>query len=120
MLFRATDENTAGSAAGRTALESVVFAPGAVTPERGVEWRAEADNHLVARFDLPPERPEVDVRIDADGAVRSVCALRWGNAGQDEFGYIPCGGEIGRDGEISVGWWWGTPRYAPFFRASVV
>ena len=44
------------------------------------------------------------------------------------WGYIPCGCEVhaGRTfgdlilpSEFSVGWWFGTPRYAPFFHAAL-
>jgi hypothetical protein len=61
--------------------------------------------------------------------VQSVSALRWGNAGQREFGYIPCGCEVRAErrfgdlvvpSSVEVGWWFGTPRYAPFFNAEVL
>ena len=71
-----------------------MFAPPSVLPGRGVTWRAETDNVIVARFDLPPEHPEVRLRIDEHGAIRTVSALRWGNAGEKTFQYIPFGGEI--------------------------
>jgi len=127
-LFDAHDANTARSAATRAAIESVVFAPPCVLPDRGVTWRAESDNIIVARFDLPPEQPEVRLRIDEHGAIRTVSALRWGNAGEKTFQYIPFGGEIHaerRFGDLllpsraSVGWWFQTPRYAPFFHAEI-
>ena len=127
-LFHAQDVNTARSAATRGAIESVVFAPPSVLPGRGVAWRAETENVIVARFDQPPERPEVRMRIDEHGAIRTVSALRWGNAGEKTFQYIPFGGEIHaerRFGDLvlpsraSVGWWFDTPRYAPFFRAEI-
>jgi uncharacterized protein DUF6920 len=127
-VFHAHDGNTARAAATRAAIESVVFAPPSVVPARGVEWRAETENVIVARFDLPPERPEVRVHIDEHGAIRTVSALRWGNAGEETFRYIPFGGEIHaerRFGDLvlpssaSVGWWFGTPRYTPFFRADI-
>jgi len=127
-LFGAEDFDTARSAAMRTAIESVVFAPPSVLPDRGVTWRAEADDVIVARFDLPPEHPEVRLCIDPDGAQRTVSAMRWGNAGETTFRYIPFGGEIHaerRFGDLvlpcsaSVGWWFGTPRYEPFFKARI-
>ena len=127
-LFDAHDANTARSAATRAAIESVVFAPPSVLPDRGVAWRAETENIIVARFDLPPEQPEVRVRIDEHGAIRTVSAMRWGNAGEKTFQYIPFGGEIHaerRFGDLvlpsraSVGWWFDTPRYAPFFHAEI-
>jgi hypothetical protein len=122
-LFGAEDYATARSAATRAAIESVVFAPPTVLPERGVGWRAESDSVIVARFDLPPEHPEVRVCIDEHGAVRTVSALRW-----CKDRYIPFGGDIlaeRRFGDltvpsrVSVGWWFGTPRYAPFFKADI-
>jgi hypothetical protein len=127
-LFHAHDADTARSAATRAAIESVVFAPPCVLPGRGVSWRAETQNVIVAGFDLPPERPEVRVRIDEHGAIRTVSALRWGNAGEKTFRYVPFGGDVHaerRFGDLvlpsilSVGWWFGTPRYAPFFRAEI-
>jgi hypothetical protein len=128
-LFHAEDVNTARSAAARAAIESVVFAPPTVLPGRGVAWQAETENVIVARFDLPPERPEVRLRIDDHGAVRTVTALRWGNAGEKTFQYIPFGGEIHAErrfgdfvvpSTLSVGWWFDTPRYAPFFKANIL
>jgi len=127
-LFHAHDGNTARSAATRAAIESVVFAPPSVLPGGGVTWRAESENVIVACFDLPPERPEVRVRINERGAIRTVSAQRWGNAGEKTFQYIPFGGEIHaerRFGDLvlpssaSVGWWFETPRYAPFFHADI-
>jgi hypothetical protein len=127
-LFHAHDADTARSAAMRAAVESVVFAAPSVLPCRGVTWRAETDGVIVARFDLPPERPEVRVHIDGHGAMRAVSALRWGNVGEKAFGYIPFGGEVHAErrfgdlvipSSLSVGWWFDTPRYAPFFRAQI-
>jgi hypothetical protein len=57
-------------------------------------------------------------------AIRTVSALRWGNAGEN----IPFGGDVHaerRFGDLvlpssaSVGWWFDTPRYAPFFRVEI-
>jgi hypothetical protein len=128
-LFHAGGLDTARSAATRAAIESVVFAPSSVLPGRGVSWRAESQNVIAARFDLPPEHPEVHVRIDEGGAIRAVSALRWGNAREKTFQYIPFGGEVHaerRFGDfvvpsyLSVGWWFDTPRYAPFFKAKIL
>jgi uncharacterized protein DUF6920 len=127
-LFAKADEDTARSAAGRTALESVVFAAPCVLPERGVAWRAESDDRLVARFDLAPERPEVDVRIDPQGAIKQVSGARWGPLDGEGYGYIPCGcdvhaerrfGDVTIPSELTVSWRFGTPRQAPFFKAEI-
>jgi hypothetical protein len=127
-LFHADDANTARSAAARTALESVTFAPTSVLPQRGVAWRADSENVIIGRFDLPPEHPEVHARIDERGALVSVSTLRWGNPGDQTFDYIPCGcethaerrfGDLQIPSSLSVGWWFDTPRYAPFFKAHI-
>ena len=127
-LFHSSDEDTARSAAGRAALESAVFAPAGVLPERGVAWRAEGEETIVARFDLPPERPEVELRIDGKGAVKSASASRWGPAGDGTFEYIPCGcdvraersfGDLTIASSVTVSWRYGTPRQAPFLRAEI-
>ncbi len=127
-LFHSADVNTARSAATRAAIESVVFAPSSVLPGRGVDWRAETDDLIVARFDLPPEHPEIALHIDENGVIRTISALRWGNAGEKTFRYIPFGGDVHAErrfgdlvlpSTLSVGWWFDTPRYAPFFRAQI-
>jgi hypothetical protein len=56
-LFHADDLDTTRSSAARAAMESFVFAPHSVLPNRGVAWRAETEDIIVARFDLPPELP---------------------------------------------------------------
>jgi hypothetical protein len=126
-VFDVSSEDVTRSSAGRAALEAI-WCPGALTPERGVTWRAERDDLIVAAWDVPPERPEVRLRIAPDGALRQVSALRWGNAGRRAFGYIPCGCEVHAErrfgdvvvpSEVTVGWWFGTPEYAPFFTARV-
>jgi hypothetical protein len=126
-LFHADDPDTGRSAAGRAALEAV-FAPAGLIPQRGVVWRAESDDAIVARWEVPPERPEVRFDIDEWGAVRSVSGLRWGDVGEPAFGYIPFGGHMRAErtfgaltvpSRFSVGWWFGTPRYEPFFEAEI-
>jgi hypothetical protein len=128
MLFHANDLDTTRSSAVRAALESFVFAPHSVLPDSGVAWRAETEDVIVARFDLPPEHPEVRARIDEQGAIRTIRALRWGNAGEKTFQYIPFGGEVHAErrfgdlvlpSSLTVGWWFDTPRYAPFFKAHI-
>jgi hypothetical protein len=80
-LFGAEDADVTRSAAGRAALEAVTVAPACVLPQAGVSWHAEDDELIVASWELPPERPEVRVRIAPDGAVREVGAQRWRKGG---------------------------------------
>ena len=127
-LSRSDDTDTTRSAAGRVALEAVVFAPASVLPGSGVSWRADGDARLVARFDLPPERPEVHLQIDRAGAIRTAYAQRWGDPARQGFAYVPCGCEVHAErafgdftipSRISVGWWFGTPSYEPFFETEI-
>jgi hypothetical protein len=126
-LFRAEDEDTTRSAAGRAAVESF-WSPAGLLPAYGVDWRAEADDLIVATLSLPPEVAELRLRLGPDGAVRTASIQRWGNVGQPEYGYIPCGGTVEEErrfghltlpSRVSVGWWFGTPRCTPFFTATI-
>ena len=72
--------------------------------------------------------PRSRVRIDDDGAIRTVSAERWGNVGEKTFRYLPFGGEIHaerRFGDLVlpctaiVGRRFGTAGYAPFFNARI-
>jgi hypothetical protein len=127
-LFEQTGRDTARSAAGRTALEAAVWAPASLLGS-DVEWRADSEREIVATWDIPPERPEVHLRIDGRGAIKSAVAMRWGSAGQKHFSYISCGcevhaerqfGELLLPSRVTVGWWFDTPRYTPFFRTDVI
>jgi hypothetical protein len=122
-LFRSADSNTTRSAAGRAALEAI-WTPASLLPQHGVAWRAESDEVIVAGWDVPPERPEVRLRIDQRGAVRSAWAQRW----RGDSGYVTCGCELQAErrwgdlvvpSRLSVGWDFGTPAYRPFFSAQV-
>ena len=123
-VFGDEGPDTSRSAAGRAALESV-FAPMSLLPDRGVAWRAEGDDCVFATFDVPPERPELRLRIGRDGELVSVSAPRWRGA---DAGYVACGCEVRAErrfggltvpSHLRVGWWFGTPRYRPFFEARV-
>ncbi len=127
-LFEQADDDTTRSAAGRAALETAVWAPASLVGDPDVDWRAEDDAVVVVAWAVPPERPVVRLRIDEHGAVKSATAKRWGNAQEKRFGYIPCGcevlaerrfGDLVVPSRVTVGWWFGTPRYAPFFRAEI-
>jgi uncharacterized protein DUF6544 len=123
-LVDAHDEDTARSAAGRAALEAI-WAPGALLPDRGVDWRAASDSEIVATWAVPPERPEVHLGIGREGEVRFVRAMRW--RGRRE-GYAPFGVDVYEErsfdaltvpSRIGAGWGHGTAEWSPFFEASV-
>lgn len=127
-FLHAAGEDVARAAAARSAAERM-WVPASLLPQRGVRWRAEGEDHIVVTVDVPPERPDVHLRIGADGAIRSVRLQRWGNVGRPDYGYIPFGAEVASErrfgdvvipSRVSVGWWFGTPRYAPFFEATIL
>jgi hypothetical protein len=126
-LFHAGDENTARSAAGRAALETI-WCPTSLLPEHGVTWRAESDDRIVAAFEVPPEDVELTLGIDRRGALRSVDLPRWTNVGREDYGYVRCGGHVHAErtfdgltvpSEVTVAWWFGAPEERPYFRARV-
>jgi hypothetical protein len=121
-LFHSEGPDTTRSAAGRAALEAI-WTPRNLLPEHGVAWRAESDELIVATWDVPPERPELHLRIDSHGAVRAAWAQRWRGGG-----YAPCGCEVHEErrwgglvvpGRVTVGWDFGTSDYRPFFSAQI-
>ena len=127
-IVHSEDENTARSSAGRAALDAAAYAPPILLSHPGLRCAARSDELIVCTWDVPHERPEVHIRIDHQGAVRSVSALRWGKMGTKDYQYIPCGGDVFAErrfgdyllpSSLSVGWWWGTPRFKPFFRAEL-
>ena len=127
-FLHAEDQNTIRASAGRAAVESI-FAPTTLLPGPGIGWRAESDEVIVATFTVPPERVEMRLTLGRGGEVHSVSVKRWGNVGQDSFGYIPFGGEVHAErrfgdltipSSLSVGWWFGTARFDPFFEAEIL
>ena len=124
-LLHVENDDAARSGAGRAALEAL-WLPGALLPDRAVEWRAEGDNLIVATWDVPPERPELHIWIGADGSVISYRALRWRDG---KSGYVPFGADVHAErsfdgatipSRITAGWGHGTPSWAPFFSGEIV
>ena len=124
-LLHVETGDAARSGAGRAALEAL-WVPGALLPERGVQWHAESGGVIVATWDVPPEQPRVHVSIGPDGAVTSYRALRWRDS---KSGYVPFGAEVHAErtfagatipSRITAGWGHGTASWAPFFRGEVI
>jgi Family of unknown function (DUF6920) len=94
-----------------------------------VTWRADADDVIVGSWSVAPQRPEVRLEIDGRGAVRRASALRWGTVQGKTHGYIPCCavvhaerrfGDLVIPSDVTVAWWFGTSREAPFFEARIL
>jgi hypothetical protein len=123
-LLHAENEDTARSGAGRAALEAL-WTPASLLPDRGVSWRAESDQLIVATWDVPPEHPELHVAIAPDGAVRYWRAHRWRDA---KTGYLPFGVDVHAErrfggltipSRLTAGWGHGTDAWTPFFECEV-
>jgi hypothetical protein len=123
-LLHAENDDTARSGAGRAALEAL-WTPASLLPSRGVMWRAESDELIIATWDIPPERPELRITVDRDGAVRSWRANRWRDG---KTGYLPFGADVHAErtfgtltvpSRLTAGWGHGTDGWAPFFRSEV-
>ena len=126
-LFHQADEDVRRSAAGRAGLEAIL-APASLLPGRGVSWRAEEDEHIVASSYLEPEQVDVHLQIDARGALRAFSAKRWGDTGQHSHGYLNFGGDIQAErrfgdfvipSQLTAGWRYGGAHYRPFFHARI-
>jgi hypothetical protein len=126
-LFHHADEHVDRSAAARAALEAV-FAPASLLPGRGVCWRAEDEEHIIASSYLEPEQIDVHMQIDPHGALCSVGAKRWGETGKHAYGYLTFGGDMHaeqRFGDLvtpsyfTVGWRYGSTDYKPYFQAHI-
>ena len=124
-LLHVENDDAARSGAGRAALEAL-WVPGALLPDRGVTWRAESDELIVATWEVPPEQPELRISIRPDGAVTSYRAQRWRDS---TSGYVPFGADVQAErtfdgvtipSRIAAGWGHGTPSWARFFRGEVV
>jgi hypothetical protein len=106
-LFAKADEDTARSAAGRTALESAVFAAPSVLSQRGVARRSESDDTIVGRFKPSTRTTRGGGAHRSRGAVKQIgdCP-QTGSAGccGAGSGLGGSGGISGSPGGLGIGW----------------
>ena len=129
-VAKASGADTARSAAGRLAAETVAWLPQATTPQAGARWRAVDDGCAVVTLDAAGETVDVRVTVDHGGRLSSLELQRW-NSALDPPGFEPFGGaftgeRIGEGdvrvaGSGSVGWGYGTAAAAEgeFFRYAI-
>lgn len=127
-LVNTQNMDTNRSAIGRLAGETI-WLPSALLPQRGVSWQAINETTIQAILKIDGEPIILTLFIDSQGRLLKMSFPRWGDRTDDgSFAYIPFGGEFQAEStfagftipaEMSLGWWFGTDRYAPFFRATI-
>lgn len=121
----------ARSAAGRLAAETAAWVPQALTPQLGAEWSPIDDTTARVHVEAGGERVGIDVTVARDGRLVALGLLRWGSPDAEppawhRFGGLMTGEYTTPDGvriagRGSVGWWYGTNRWADgeFFRFGI-
>lgn len=128
-VMQASGPDISRSAAGRMMGESM-WLPSMLCA-RDVAWHEIDDRHVGARLIVPPDTAELELEVDASGALRSVRLQRWGNPGGAPFGYVDFGGIIEEEGvfegftiptRLRGGWQFDGRDFAEdgeFFRATI-
>jgi hypothetical protein len=126
-VVHAAGADVARSGAGRAGGEAM-WVPTALLPRFGVEWSAQDDWNVTARFHVGTTPLVVNLRLDDEGRIESLVFDRWGDPDNSEtWGWHPFGGEITgyrTFGTVNVpsdgrfGWFYGTDRWpdGEFFR----
>jgi uncharacterized protein DUF6544 len=129
-LVRAGGPDVSRSGRGRLAAEAC-WLPSSLLPSEWVRWRAVDAETSEALLDLDGEQIAVRFTADPGGRLTGVQTQRWGDQTDEKtFAPIPFGGHTKAERrfgdytiptEVSVGWWYGTERYArhEFFRATI-
>jgi hypothetical protein len=71
-VAKASGPDTARSAAGRLAAETVVWLPQATSPQAGARWAPVDDHRAIVTLDAADETVDVRVTVDDDGRLRQL------------------------------------------------
>jgi hypothetical protein len=127
-FLRAEGADITRSARGRLRAETIWLPSLLAAP--AVAW-TEAEGRLSARVPVDGEPGDLELGAEADGRLREVRLLRWGNPGGGPFREVPFGGLMEAEGafqgltiptRVRVGWGFGTERFeseGEFFRAEI-
>ena len=123
-----SDPDVDRSAAMRPALESV-WAPAALHPDLGARWQQTGPDTARVRFGTGTTAIDIDLTLDAEGALRSLVGQRWSNANPDGIYRLqPFGGTALAEAtfggytipsHLAVGNHFGTDAYFAFFEVRV-
>ncbi|HEY0134289.1 MAG TPA: DUF6544 family protein [Nannocystis sp.] len=117
------------SALGRAQLEVVWLPSALLAPE--VAWQPGDDGRLDATRTFHGEPGRVSLTTDAQGRLRTVAGLRWGDPDRVGHRLVPFGGHVEEErsfdgytipSRLRLGWFFGTDRFEPegeFFRATI-
>lgn len=126
----ASGGDTARSAAGRLASETVAWLPQALLPATGARWEPIDDHSSMVNIDAGGEAVQVQVEVDREGRLKSIGLERWKTETRPPS-LAPFGGLLNEEfvcengvriaGTGSVGWEWGTPQWldGEFFRFQI-
>jgi hypothetical protein len=126
-VARSSGPDTALSAAGRLAAETVAWIPQAATPQAGATWRSIDDRRAAVTVNAAGTDVEVVIAVADDGRLQSIHLDRWDNT-QKPPAAQPFGGEIIAEhvgsggvrvaGSGTIGWRHQTPDWpkGQFFR----
>jgi hypothetical protein len=122
-----TDDH-ASAAATRVMLEAV-WAPASLLPQYGADWEQTGPDSAEIRFSDAPGIAPMQIKLDAEGNLTEIWALRWTDANPEKVHRLqPFGGRMLESGRhqgflvptrLELGNMWGTPDYAPFFLATI-
>jgi hypothetical protein len=122
----ADTEDHQRAAAARMVMETV-WAPAALLPQSGAVWRQTGPDQAEVRFPEVPGVEPVQLSLNGAGRVLEITTLRWSDANPDRtYRLQPFGGRLLAYGThqgftvpiaMEIGNLYGTPEYAPFFRA---
>ncbi len=126
-VARSSGPDTAYSAAGRLAAETIAWIPQATTPQAGATWEPIDDNRAVVTLDAAGTEVKITIDVDQVGQLQAIHLDRW-NSGSKPPALQPFGGDIisehvTRDGvriagSGTIGWNHQTPDWpkGQFFR----
>ncbi len=122
----ADTEDHARAAAARMVMETV-WAPAALLPQSAAVWSQTGADQAEVRFPKVSGAEPIHLTLDAAGRVLEMTTLRWSDANPDRtYRLQPFGGRTLAHAThqgftiptaMEIGNLYGTPEYAPFFRA---
>lgn len=128
-IVTASGPDISRSAADRVQIESI-WLP-SVLLEPSVSWTENDATHLGVNVSLRDQHAHCEYSLDAQGRVRTVSMLRWGNPQEQGFEALPFGGIVEEEhnfggftvpSKLRIGWYPGSERFEPegeFFRCTL-